>query len=246
MSWQNAVLFASVALAVAGVMVDSSLVVYAGLVLAGVFGFVSIKNHKGIGEGKRLLLFATVLIITPYLIWVRYSNDLAKELKEKEGLLIPAWEPNPLSKCPVPEDATALYFGTSVAWTKNFPHVVFRVRGQDVFVINRDSGGARVTFKVFDERGDLVAKVEDNKFIATNAASHMERPDRSTLRVFDHADVLALQVRFINPKTIYITGVLRYPGIEPIVIERDYVELKKKQRFFGSCFGGAGIDFDIE
>ena len=113
--------------------------------------------------------------------------------------MTPGRIPNPLNKCPIPENAVALFFGDSVSWADHFPHAVFQVSGKNVFVIDKDvSGGLFLTFRVCDERGDLIARVDRNKFIATNAASHMERSDRHSLTIFDHHDEKVLDVHFLT------------------------------------------------
>ena len=85
MSWQDGVTLGGLALAVGGAMVDVSPIVYACLAVAGVFGFTSLRNHRDIGEGKRILLFLILILGTPYFMYVRYGNDMEKELKSREG-----------------------------------------------------------------------------------------------------------------------------------------------------------------
>jgi hypothetical protein len=90
-----------------------------------------------------------------------------------------------------------------------FPHVVSRVHGEDVFVLDRDPSGVFVSFRVFDDVGDAVARLERNTFVAMNSASHVERPSASNLIVFDDRNSKVLDVQFLNPQAIKITGIRR-------------------------------------
>jgi len=153
-----------------------------------------------------------------------YRVNLARELKAQAAPLVAAALPPPVSSnCPIPKGAVALYLGNTVSVITAFPHVVFRVHGDDVFVIERDSSGVLVSFRVFDDVGNAVARLERNTFAAMNSASHVERPSRSNLIVFDDQGTKVLDVQFLNPQAIKITGILRYPGVDPIVISEKYL-----------------------
>ena len=111
-----------------------------------------------------------------------------------------------------------------------FPHVVLRVQGYDVFVIERNATGLLVSFQVFDDVGNAGARLERNTFAAMNSASHVERPSRSNLIVFDDSNSTLLDVHFLNPQAIKIAGTLRNPGLEPIVISEKYLGIGGQYR----------------
>jgi hypothetical protein len=245
LQWQDWFLFAGIALAVAGLLIENSPVVYIGLGLTGLIAVIAIVTHQEFGKGLRVLLCILVVIGTAYLIRARYVIDTEKELKSNEGSILADATPNPLSTCPVPEDAIAIYFGDSASWTKNFPHTVFSVHGENVFVLDKDTdGNLLVTVRIFDDRGDLVARLEKNRFITTSAASRMERPNKNSLVIFDHTDQEVLDVQFLNPKAIQITGTLRYPGISPVVIEEHRLHMTGSI-VTNFCFGGPRVDFAL-
>ena len=54
-------------------------------------------------------------------IWMRREKEI---LSAPNEWLVPGNEPSPSTFCKVPEDALAIYFGNSVAWARNFPHIV--------------------------------------------------------------------------------------------------------------------------
>jgi hypothetical protein len=152
-----------------------------------------------------------------------YRVNVAQELKEQVAPLIAATLPPPVSSnCPIPKNAVALYLGNRVSVITAFPHVVFTVHGDDVLRLDRDSSDLLISFRVFDDRGNPVARLDRNTFVTTNSAAHVERPDASHLLVFDDRGTQVLDVQFLNPQAIKMTGILRYPGADPIVISEKY------------------------
>ena len=82
------------------------------------------------------------------------------------------------------------------------------------------------------------AKLSNNHFdINPNEIFTKERPDFSTLRITDSYGNQVLNVRFINPHALSVTGVLFYPGIGPIVIP--------SPGFSRVCSGYNGEDINI-
>src|SRR5438093_11763244 len=100
-----------------------------------------------------------------------YRVNRARALQQQSAPLIAATLPSPVSSnCPIPKGAVALYLGNTVSVITAFPHVVFRVHGHDVFVIDRNSSGVLVSVRVFDDVGNAVARLERNTFEAMNTA----------------------------------------------------------------------------
>jgi len=194
------------------------------LMLAGASVVFASAGHEELGWKQRVgvctLVFAVALGLVAYL----YRVNLARELKEQVAPLVASALASPVSSnCPIPSGAVALYLGNRVSVINKFPHVVFRARGEDVFVIERDASGLLVSLRVFDDRGNIVARLARNQFAAMNSASHVKRPSPSSLSVFDDRDAKVLDVQFLNPQAIKITGFLRYPGVDPIVITEKYL-----------------------
>ena len=80
-----------------------------------------------------------------------------------------------------------------------------------------------VSFSGFNDVGGAVARLERNTFEAIHSASHVERPSASNLTVYDDRNTKVLDVQFLNPQAIKITGILRYPGVDPIIISEKYL-----------------------
>jgi hypothetical protein len=193
------------------------------LCLAGAILVFALARHEELSWKNRIavgaLLFVADLASLSYL----YRVNVAQELKEQVAPLIAATLPPPVSSnCPIPKNAVALYLGNRVSVITAFPHVVFTVHGDDVLRLDRDSSDLLISFRVFDDRGNPVARLDRNTFVTTNSAAHVERPDASHLLVFDDRGTQVLDVQFLNPQAIKMTGILRYPGADPIVISEKY------------------------
>jgi hypothetical protein len=202
----------------------------------------AIRSHEDLGRSLRWLLYFFVVATTFFLSYRTYDKNLSRELLTKEGSLIPANLPMPLSNCPVPQDALAIYIGSNVAWATSFPHTVFRSNGYDLLSLDRDmAGGIVVTAKIFDDRQNLVAEITKNRFLASNYASHFERPDRSALIVYDHLDVPALKVQFMNDRAIEIPmAQIRAPGGRVLSVRPDLMTIGGGPIIAHSCFGNGG------
>jgi|SRR5579872_4002332 len=194
------------------------------LSLSGALAVFVIASHDELPWQRKVPLYAVAITMDVALLSYLYKVNLAIELKQRSAPLLAATLPPPVSSnCPIPKGAVALYLGNITSVVTAFPHVIFRVRGDDVLVVNRDSSGLLVTFAVFDDGGNLVGRLENNRFIARNSASRVERPSTSNLLVFDGQDTELLNVQFLNPQAVRITGILRYPKVDPIVIREKYL-----------------------
>src|ERR1051326_528033 len=185
------------------------------LCLAGAIVVYAIAGHEEVAWKRRVATCGLVAVLDLTVVSFLYKVNLAAELKQQVAPLIAATLPSPVSSnCPIPRGAVALYLGTSVSVVTEFPHVVFRVGAEDVLVIDRDASGVLISFTAVDDTGNVVGRLNQNVFRAPNSASHVQRPSRSNLIVFDDRDTKVLDVQVLNPQAIKITGILRYPGIE--------------------------------
>jgi hypothetical protein len=100
-------------------------------------------------------------------------------------------------------------------------------------------GGIEVNADIRSPDMKLVANLRQNHFdVNPNEIFTKERPDFSTLRVTDSYGNVVLNVRFLNPHTLSVTGVLFYPGVAPIIISQP--------RFRGVCSGNNNTDINSD
>jgi hypothetical protein len=167
------------------------------------------------------------------------ANETIEKLKEKEGALVAADTPSPESTCEIPSDAIAFYFGTGVAYTSSLPVNIFRVRGVNVVSLSKAADGTlQLSAELFDDRGDLVARIEKNKFLATYAASHIEKT-ASSLTIYGHHDTKVLSVEFLNQKAFRLSGDLRSSDGSPGISIRDTEITLGATRMHIGCISGS-------
>lgn len=137
----------------------------------------------------------------------RLSIETLEKVKEREGALVPDNLPSPITRCYVPPGQFVVYFAGGAAWNMRFPYSVIHSRSTgDIITLDKDRhGGFLVSAKVFDEHGDLVVNINKNKFIATYAASHLEKT-KNNLIIYDRKGDEVLNVRFNNPYAFEISG----------------------------------------
>jgi hypothetical protein len=72
------------------------------------------------------------------------------------------------------------------------------------------------------------------------------RPDNSTLTVFDHLDREVLNIEFLNSKTTVLRGMFRYPGTRPIIITDQFSNIHGIVMSRGCSAEAIGEGFRIE
>ncbi len=193
-----------------------------------------------------LLIIPTLIVLTTVVLclYVRVGQT-KKELTENNGSLVPASDPTPTNACsdsPVlKQNDYTILFGSDAAIFRKFPHTVIAVHRTVSllwFTLDKD-GGIEVNADIHSPDMRLVAKLRNNHFeINPNEIFTKERPDFSTLRITDSYGNAVLNVRFMNPHTLSVTGVLFYPGVPPIVIPPQGI------RHFCSAFDLEDINVD--
>ena len=172
---------------------------------------------------------------------------------ELHGLLIPANDPTPQSKCfvemkdRITPDALLLFFGNSLAYTRKAKIVAIKVAGRDLISIRKTSEGIGISAQVFSADGRIVAELEDNVFhVNPNNYFKIKRADKSTLIVYDQQNNHVINVRYLNPSTIKILGIFHSPNRAPVVIEEEKQTIPGAGTFVEGCFGDAPVGILIK
>ncbi|MBZ5594371.1 MAG: hypothetical protein LAP39_19190 [Acidobacteriia bacterium] len=220
---RDAVALLAIPLVIVAFKVESAMFATLCMTLAGAVIVLAVGGHDEFPWKHRIAICAFVFAADLGMLLYLYRANAAEELKQQVAPLVAAVLPQPVSSnCPIPRNAVALYLGNRVSVITEFPHVVFRAHGEEVLRIDRDSSDLLISFRVFNDSGTLVARLDRNTFTAANSASHVERPDPSHLLVFDDLGTKVLDVQFLNPQAINMTGILRYPGMDPIIVSEKY------------------------
>jgi hypothetical protein len=187
---------------------------------------------------------ALMVLGTAGVCFYLHSLQIHKQLSENNGSLIPASDPTPDNACShnptLKQDDYLVLLGKEAAFFRTFPHTVIAVHRTVPllwFTLDKD-GGIEVNADIHSPDMKLVAKLRQNHFdINPNEIFKKERPDFSTLLITDSYGNSVLNVRFINPHTLSVTGVLFYPGVAPIVIP--------SPGFNEVCSGSTNVDINI-
>jgi hypothetical protein len=237
------------------------------LATSGIFASLSVPDWHNIGAIWSLFLFfvCSGIALCIQLVEIKRGNSMAaiwggiviflglglclflqKTENNQEdflsGVITPASDPlPPLPREIRPEDAQhfmLLFLGNSVSLPMWFPHTVIKYGAKDILTISTNSSGLTISCELFGENGNIVAMIETNKF-TINPLNYFrrERPDRHTLIIYDQQNVQVLNVRYLNPKAIKITGRIRILNGPTIEIADDHLRqgnMEMSQAFFGA------------
>jgi len=183
---RDALAFLAIPLIVAAFKAANAAFATLCLCLAGTIIVFAIGRHEELPWKNRLAAGALVFAADVAALFYLYRMDAAREFREQVAPLIAATLPQPVSSnCPIPKNAVALYLGNRVSVITEFPHVVFRAHGEEILRIDRAASDLLISFRVFNDSGALVARLDRNTFTAGNSAARLERPDASHLVVID-------------------------------------------------------------
>lgn len=167
---------------------------------------------------------------------------LERELALDHGTLEPAGESNPDSMCPIMPNSFAIFMGPKAFSLTKFPNTFITMGKDAIIILDRDKENKRlkiVLLRIYDDRGLIIAKIENNEFTVLNGAQK-KSPDKSTLIVYDHLDHEVLKFHYINENALSILGTFRYPGVSPIRMTKENSLLGYLAFRLAPAFMGAG------
>jgi hypothetical protein len=174
------------------------------------------------------------------------SEELEKRVKPSSGSLTPDNKTNPNS-ISIPPKALCLLLGNSVAYSSSFPHTVIEVGTEPLLVINKQGNNVTITAKFFSRDGKIIAELKENQFyINQNNSYRMVRPNDHSLIVYDEQTNEALNVYFLNPRAIKLTGRFYFPRHHPIIISEEWLMLGNNNKMSRMTFGENRVDIHLE
>ena len=207
-----------------------------------------------IGSAACIAIFALGIMLTNF-VWER------KALSEMDGLLVPANDPDPPSHCSsIPDDATRLYLGNSVAWSSQDTLVLIGFFGNDIIWAERQKDGSMVlNADLVGDDGKSITSISRNHFVVNEnhvIESLVHRPDRSTIVLSDQYGN-ALRIRYINKHAMQVFGkiVLSKANAPDVLgVSSRTIEIKDSgvivinpgnNTTSGECFRNTNIGFDF-
>jgi hypothetical protein len=151
---------------------------------------------------------------------------------DREVYLIPGNKPAPHSGCDgrlknLPNGAIAFFLGSNGFWaTNDKQNDILKLDGEVIISMKRKEIGLLFSAEMFDTDHKLVAKINNNKSILIpKNYSYNERPDRSTLALYDDQDKEMLYIEYLNKQNVLIRGVFTGRDRSTIFIKDDMILL---------------------
>jgi hypothetical protein len=139
--------------------------------------------------------------------------------------------------CELSPNDLAVFFGKSVALTQNFPFTILNISGTEMLAIEAVPDKPQINInilRIFDDLGNIIARIDSGGFwVAPNV--RRQKPNRSTLIVFDRSDEQVLKVELMNPRALYVEGVFRDRKGVTVKILPDRVILPGNNTLFLGC-----------
>lgn len=190
---------------------------------------VSLVNYRLLKWGVSCFL----LVISVLGIRLINKVELNRELTLLHGRLLPSDEVTPPNSCSdlgvgTTGDGVLVLMGFATSYVDSFPHTVISVDEQPRLVVNRDADkSVWLALDILGADNKVIAELgRDGFHVREHSYFKFSRNDRSSLEIIDEYGQEVLNVRYVNPRAIWINAVLRYPGSNPVI-------------FHGS--GGGGI-----
>jgi hypothetical protein len=210
-------------------------------------GFIAYWLWPEVGESVLWRMIVAALmgaILLPTLIFLLHWVDLREDYTSTR--LYPASSPMPSLPpgCEAPPDALIIFLGSNVAWASRMPHTVIEMSDDSVLQISRDNDELAIkVLKIFDDRGDIIARIENGDFWVRNDIRKTRT--RNSLTVYDHSDQEVLNLNFLNKKAISVLGNFGHPRVAYSIKISPESLVAGGMTMTGSCFGENNVDFAV-
>jgi hypothetical protein len=242
----DSVVLLALPLAVAGMLLDNMVAVGVLLALATVIPCYVISTHSEVPNKYRIAICAFFAFAFGVLFVVLKGEHDARVLEKNEGLLIPAHHKRPSTNCPIGDDDFAIYAGGGAVYGSYHLQTLLSIGGQPVITGEPlEDGSIRLkTLQLFDEDGDILVRITDDK-LWVHPLARRERPDFSTIIVYDKRDVEVLKLEFLNHNSIRINGVFRVPRRPPVIISDASIITAGELTVSGMCAKDVGTGLSL-
>ena len=218
--WQDSLTLVGVILAAAGFIAEDTAIIIVCFMLSGLLICLSVYSHKE-WKAWRYAISLLVVVLFSALSFRSYTKSVELELSLLHGRLFPSEEATPANSCPdFKGDGVLILMGFVTSYVDQFPHTVLMVDKQPRLVVNRDADkSVWISLDIFGADGKIIASLDRDGFtVRERSYFKFTRKDRSSLTIVDEYKQEVLNVRYVNPKAIWINAVLRYPGSNPTVL----------------------------
>lgn len=145
-------------------------------------------------------------------MWVHAASK-AFDLSQEKGKIYPANEPLPTShacdRIQTPDSLLVFMGKAGIGLANKFPMTVFRRMGNDLLTIDRNPDGSMaISLEIRGRDGNLIARMKRGEFkISKSDTFDIDRPDYDRLTVSDKKGITVLDLRYFNPRAVWINFV---------------------------------------
>lgn len=196
-------------------------------------------------------LFLTVISIATF-CYVDNRNYQIEISATDHFVLTPGNEESPEDRCTrqAPEGTLRVFWGDShEEWADEFPSTLLRTVDRPILIIGRNEKTKEITiktFELFDDRGTAIVTINDGDGDGHIDTTAQRIPiDRHTIRVRDHNNDVVLNMRYLNPTALYITGIFRGTRGELFDVTKERIQINGGSEHggmdgFAGCVMGLG------
>jgi hypothetical protein len=191
-------------------------------IIAVVWVCLSFNNIKYVWP-VRIICIIVIMIVFGLATKRTISQNEVRELALLYGPLLPASDPMPQfpSSCRnVPTGSMAIFLGSSVAFSREYPYTIIDISGRPVLTVNKDDRGIQVNLEIWDSEDKIIVEVQNNNFSINQGNYYKRERDWNSLSVYDSHKERVLFVKYLNPSALRILGTFRYQG-KKLVIDDD-------------------------
>ena len=219
--WVDSLTVVGVLLAIPSLISEDTILVIGCFVVSALLICLSVYSHKE-WKSWRYVIAPLIIVLFSGLSVRAYTKGMERELSRLQGRLFPSNEPTPANWCSsryLDGDGVFILMGFATSYVDQFPHTVISVDKQPRLVVHRDADKTIwISLDIFGGDGRIIAELGKDGFtVREHSYFKFTRKDRSSLAIVDEFKQEVLNVRYVNPRAIWINAVLRYPNSNPVI-----------------------------
>lgn len=240
----DAIALIGIPLAIVSMIADNTLVVGAAFFVATILVTIAVWQHEELNQAIQVGICLLIVGLFGGGFYLVEKKNLQNDLEKNIGVLYPAEDSDAsalLPNCPAPKEALRVLLGGNLAWGSRPRVGILELSDRPSITIEREPDGAiRITkLEIFDDRHNVATSIDANS-LWVDPSSRRERPNRSSLVVYDHNNNQILNIKFVNKTLIQITGVFRIADGSAVIFSETGTSFGKNIRFQGICAGDNG------
>jgi hypothetical protein len=185
----------------------------AGILLLVASNLIAQKTITSTGDNNTNVN-ANVVVIIPQTspstkkILKKKAKEITGSSEQWEGLLVPATDKIDAERCGSLNTTLVVVAGKNIFKCAQLPCNIIRTKNKELLWVSGKKNALLVDARVLKADGTIIASVEKDKFYVNRNQTYRSpnRPDSSTIEVFDQKGNRVLWLRYANRSTLLIEG----------------------------------------